>query len=350
LPAECIFLSTQLALTESSLPEYLRRIGLFEPSDRIRVERAGDGNINWVRRAFSPGGKSFIVKQARPALERFPEYQVSTERLVFEARYFELARAFDEARTCPGIHAFLERDRVLVLEDLGAAERLDRALLRGAPGRDAAATLGAFLGRVHAGTRGADLVERFRNQEMQRLHGDHIFRLPLEANDFPLPPRIRERADLLGGDERLRAVAAECYSRYLRPEGALVHGDVQAGNVLLTGRGPVLLDAEIAHVGDPAFDVGTLVAHLALPAVAKGAAAEALASISSAWRAYAEAHGPGALAGFPSVTRYAGLELLRRTIGAARLEAVASDDAGLRVIDTAVDWILSPREHAEALA
>ena len=342
-------MSTQLALTEASLPEYLREIGLFEATDEIRVEKAGDGNINWVRRAYSPGGKSYIVKQARPALERFPEYQVSTERLVFEARYFELARCFDEARTCPTIHGFREKDRVLVLEDLGDAERLDRALLRGERAEDAATTLGGFLGRVHAATRRPELVDRFQNQEMQRLHGDHIFKLPLEANEFPLPPRIREKADALGRDERLRSVATETYARYLRPEGALVHGDVQAGNILLTDRGPVLLDGEIAHIGDPAFDLGTLVAHLALPALAGESLPEALPSISAAWAAYQKAHGAEALPEFRSVTRYAGLELLRRTIGAARVEAVASDDAGLRVIEAAMDWILTPRERPEAL-
>jgi uncharacterized protein with PhoU and TrkA domain len=38
--------------------------------------------------------------------------------------------------------------------------------------------------------------------------------------------------------------------------------------------------------------------------------------------------------------RYAGFELVRRTIGAARLAAVAEDDAGLRVLARGRAWAL----------
>jgi 5-methylthioribose kinase len=342
--------SRQLQLSESSLPDYLRRIGLFDACAEIRVEKAGDGNINWVRRASAPGVRSLVVKQARPALERFPEYQVDTERLIFEARYLEAVRPFDTSRICPAVHGFQEADRVLVLEDLGAAERLDHMLARGGDATPAAEALGAFLGRVHHGTwRDPGLAARFANHAMQRLHGEHIFVLPLAANDFPLPPRLRERAVALAADAELRRIAAACYARYLTPEGSLLHGDVQAGNVLLAERGPVLLDAEIAHVGDPAFDVGTLLAHLALPAIARGEPRRAAPAANAAWRAWSDAFAEDARPPFASAARYAGLEMLRRTIGAARVAPVEEDEAGLRVLDAAVGWIRTPPAEPGAL-
>jgi len=358
LPQECTLVDPQLVLTEANLPDYLRKLGIFEAFEEIRVEKAGDGNINWVRRASARGdasaeGKSYIIKQARPALERFPEYHAPTERLLFEARYYELARPFDVGRVCPAIHGFDEQNRVLVLEDLGDAERLDHRLDRGTVGLDAVRSLAQFLGHVHARTRGdGSLVARFQNGPMQELHGDHIFRLPLEGNEFALPGRTRARADALALDPALLATAREAHSRYLTPEGALVHGDVQAGNILLvagTTEHPKLLDAEIAHVGDPAFDVGTFVAHLALPRVARGRAAEALPAVQASWLAYASAHGSAGLPAFAQVARYAGFEMLRRTIGAARVDSVADDDAGVRVIEAAVSWILTPPDRPEAL-
>ncbi|MDJ0785539.1 MAG: phosphotransferase [Myxococcota bacterium] len=352
-------MSAQLVLNDTNLPDYLRNLGLFEAFEEVQVEKAGDGNINWVRRASSRAvaggesleGKSYVIKQARPALERFPEYQAPTERLVFEARYYELARAFDHDHVCPAIHGFDSDNRVLVLEDLGSAERLDVRLARGAASPVTAARLAAFLGRVHAGTRDdPSLSARFENGPMRELHGEHIFRLPLQANDFPLPTATRARADALAGDEALVRTAEAAYARYGEPRGALVHGDVQAGNVLLPEEEqPKLLDAEIAHVGDPAFDLATLVAHLALPRVAAGDAAASSESVETAWDAYAEAHGKAALCDFPDVARYAGLEMLRRTIGAARVPCVESDEAGLRVIDAALCWILTPPERASEL-
>lgn len=330
-------MDAQQPLTDDGVADYLRSLGLAGRDETVRVEPAGDGNINWVRRAtvLGPRARSYVLKQARPALERFPQYQAPTERIVCEARYLERVRAWDPEAICPQVHRFDERNRVLVLEDLGQAERLDRALARGEDVAGALAALARFLGRVHAATGGdAGLVAAFPNEPMQRLHGDHIFALPYQPNDFPLPPRTAERAAQLREDADLRIAAARAYARYLTPAGALVHGDVQAGNVLLPGGGVKLLDAEIAHVGDPAFDIGMLLAHALLPAAAGGRAASTRPALSRCWAAYAEAHGTARLPSSDDALRYAGFELLRRTIGAARVAAVADDAAGLRVVDT----------------
>lgn len=328
-------------LEESNVSKYLQDQHWLAPGEGASVEPVGDGNINWVRRARLPNGRRLVLKQARPALERFPEYRVSTERLVFEARYYEVTAPFDRDRVRPEVLHFDARNRVLLLEDLGSAERLDHALARGADVADALARLARFLGRVHSGTRGASLASRFANDEMQRLHGDHIFHLPYRENDFPLSAALRARAESIWRDAALVASIDACHRRYLEPRGALVHADVQGGNVLLAPRGPVLLDAEIAHVGDPAFDVGVLLAHVWLPAIARRDVASAGSLARRTWRAYAEAHGSGAPP-YAEVMRYAGIELLRRTLGAARVPAVERDEAGLAVVETGIAWVREP--------
>ncbi len=349
MPTGCARVREQLRLGEGNTASYLARRGLLEPGEEAALEAAGDGNINWVRRVrVLPHGRSLVLKQARPALERFPEYQVTTERIVFESRYYEVARESDLDGVLPRVLDFDEGERVLILEDLGTAARLDEALGRGESGLPAAQALGRFLGRVHATTRGKPgLTERFDNDAMRRLHGDHIFLLPFRENSFPLSPRLRERALQVWKEAPLAARAEAAYARYLTAKDALVHGDVQAGNVLLTASGPKLLDAEIAHMGDPAFDVGTLVAHLCVDAIASRR--PNLGLVSAAWSAYREAAGPAELR-FEDVARYAGIELLRRTIGAARLRAVERDESGLRVLETAVRWILRSPASCEALA
>jgi 5-methylthioribose kinase len=330
----------QARLSEENLAAYLARVGLISPGEAVFVAPLGDGNINWVRR-FRSGGSARVVKQARSALERFPQYQVSTERIVFEARYYEEVKRFDHEGVCPRILFFDAAERVLVLEDLGDAERLDAALDRGADVASAAAALGAFLGRVHAGTRAGDLASRFANDEMRRLHGDHVFLLPYRPNDFPLSPRLRARAEEIRADAAIVERIDAAYARYLEPRGALVHGDVQAANVLLAPGGPKLLDAEIAHVGDPAFDLGQLVAHLLLPGLARGEPDPGRGAAEAAWTAYARAFGPAHPA-FDEAALYAGIELLRRTLGAARVPAVTSDAAGLAVVAAGLRLVRNP--------
>jgi aminoglycoside phosphotransferase (APT) family kinase protein len=48
----------------------------------------------------------------------------------------------------------------------------------------------------------------------------------------------------------------------LATDASLVHGDFSPKNVLLHGNRMVLLDHEVAHFGDPAFDIGFAMAHL----------------------------------------------------------------------------------------
>ncbi len=326
-------MTPELHLAEDNLLEYLRNSGQLGAGEEARIEPVGDGNINWVRRVRA-GERSLVVKQARPALERFPEYQASTERLLQEARFYEVVAEIDADAVCPRVLWLDEAARVLVLEDLGDCERLDAALARGADVGAAAATLARFLARVHGHTRDPALARRFANHEMRALHGAHIYRLPFEDNDFPLSAAVRARAASLRDDAALLARIAALEARYFGDGECLIHGDVQPANVLLAASGPKLLDAEIAHFGDPAFDVGQLLGHLLLPRAAAGDAPHATPLLRDSWRAYREAAtSPPPL---EHVAGHAGVELLRRALGAARVPAVAEDAASLRVVDCGV--------------
>jgi 5-methylthioribose kinase len=343
LHAACPPVSAQVAFRDADLPGYLVKLGLFDPGEPLAVEPAGEGNINWVRRVRSSARpRSFVVKQARPALERFPEYRVSTERIVFEARWYATVAPFDAGGVCPRVHRFDAEQKLLVLEDLAPAEPLAELLARGADASEPAACLGALLGAVHAGTRDAALASRFANGEMQRLHGDHIFVLPFRENDFPLTPALHSRARALTAERELVGRIDAAYVRYLEPRGALLHGDVQPTNVLVADGAPKLLDAEIAHVGDPAFDVGQLAGHLWLRALARGDAGAARPAVGALWQAYRRAAGDAPGFAFEDAMLYAGIELLRRTLGAARIPEVARDEVGLRVVEVARACVLSP--------
>ncbi len=336
-------MSEQIPFSEADLPGYLAALGLLTPGELTVVEPAGDGNINWVRRVRSTTReRSFIVKQARPALERFPEYRVSTQRIVCEARWYETVARFDREGICPRVHHFDPERKALVLEDLAGAEPLDALLARGGDAARAAASLGRFLGAVHAGTRDPALAVRFSNSEMRHLHGEHIFALPFRGGNFPLSPAVERRARAITADADLLRRIDTAYARYRELALVLVHGDVQPTNVLVAASGAKLLDAEIAHLGDPAFDVGQLAGHLWLRALARGDARAAAPAVSALWASYSAAHDGAPPFVLRDALVHAGIEMLRRTLGAARIPELSRDEVALRAIDAGRAWVLAP--------
>jgi 5-methylthioribose kinase len=229
------------------------------------------------------------------------------------------------------------------MEDLGDATHLERALLDGAEVEAPLDRLGRFLGRVHAATRpaAAELAPRFRNDDMRALHGEHIFTLPFEPNDFPIPESLRGAALGLLDDAQLRPRIRDLRSRYYGSASALVHGDVQGTNVLLQEGRPRLLDAEIAHVGDPAFDLGVARAHVEFHLALRAESSSSRAGLRALLEGY---RAGGGTAGTVERARgYAGVEMLRRTLGAARLPWLGETEAGMAVVRRAAA-LLSGRD------
>jgi 5-methylthioribose kinase len=228
-------------LDDRSLPAYLKARGVPGLVGELSVEPAGEGNINFVRRVRGMGGGSVVVKHARPTLERFPEYSVTQERLCFERRYAEVVEelAPEVALLLPRVIDFDEELPAIVMEDLGDAPHLERLLLDDAALAEPLFELGHFLGRVHTASApcARELVPRFANDELRSLHGEHIFTLPFEPNEFPIPDAVRQEAcSLLASGTALKRIRALRRSYYESAE-VLVHGDVQGTNVLVRGPG-----------------------------------------------------------------------------------------------------------------
>lgn len=124
-------------------------------------------------------------------------------------------------------------------------------LLGGRVDPEAARQVGDLVGRLHAASAADDEAPaRFATDEnFDALRIEPIFRATAE-----LHPDLRGHLDRLA--ERTTETGL-----------AVVHGDVSPKNILLGAGGPVILDAECAWFGDPAFDVAFCVNHLLMKSV-----------------------------------------------------------------------------------
>jgi 5-methylthioribose kinase len=203
----------------------------------------------------------------------------------------------------------------LVLEDLGvAADYTD--LYRAATLHEAdAATLAHWLSRLHSLCVGEADHRRLSNLPLRRLNHEHVFRLPLVAqNGLDLDvvtPGLREVADGLAEDRALVAGVVELGELYLAeavPRASLLHGDFFPGSWLRTDSGPAVIDPEFAFFGPAEWDVGVMLAHLRLASQPRGV----LAAVESTY-------GPPDGFSWALAERFAAVEVIRRLIGVAQL-------------------------------
>lgn len=114
---------------------------------------------------------------------------------------------------------------------------------------------------------------------------------------------------------------------------ALVHGDYSPKNVLVHKGRLVLLDHEVAHLGDPAFDLGFSLAHLLSKARHLPAHQEALAAGASRYlAAYRTALGDVAwgVELEPRAVRHTLACLLARARGRSQLEYLSANEKDLQ--------------------
>lgn len=136
-----------------------------------------------------------------------------------------------------------------------------------------AAEVGHLLGRLHAATAHSPAVgHQFESRAaFLRLRAEPVFTGGAAAN-----PECAW--------ELRRREAAVATART-----ALVHGDLGPDNILVGQRGPVLLDADCAHFGDPMVDVATLLAGLQ---VRMAAHTQHRADLAACWDAFQGSYFP----------------------------------------------------------
>jgi aminoglycoside phosphotransferase (APT) family kinase protein len=204
-----------------------------------------------IFRAELPSGV-ICVKRALPRLKVAADWRVPVERNRWEVEWMRVAGGI-----VPGaVPTILGEDReagAFAMAWLPPEEfPIWKSLLAdGTADASMAAAVGDVLGRIHAGTADrTDIAARFRTDVLF-----HAIRL-----DPYLMATAKVHADLA---PRLHAlVAATATNRRV-----LVHGDFSPKNILIGAASPVILDAECAWFGDPAFDLAFVLNHLLLKGV-----------------------------------------------------------------------------------
>jgi aminoglycoside phosphotransferase (APT) family kinase protein len=230
-----------------ALIDALRSMELLAPGDTPRVTPIGGAAKGRVLRV-ELGWGTVCVKRAE-ADRADAEYRLAADGLDAEVRWLKMAQNVVPG-CAPAVLGSTAAGAAFAMEYLAAEEfPLWRARLAGGNVEPwIGAELGHLLGRIHAASAGSSAV-------MAHFGSRHTFEA-LRAG--PLFARAAQRHPDCAWELR-RVESMLSTSRV-----ALVHGDLRPDNLLVGPRGPVLLDADLAHFGDPMVDVASFLAELML--------------------------------------------------------------------------------------
>lgn len=268
-----------VTLSPDTAVAYLRERGLL-CDECASATPLGGGVSNRVVRV-EDSERALVLKQPLANLAVDDDWPADVMRVHNEAA---AARAYAAVIDAAGLNDVRvpdvlfedEREHVVGFEWVPDAAMWKRKLLDGYVEIEIARSLGRFLGTAHRHTS--------TNDELRERFADDT---PFEQ--LRVAPYHRTTA------ERHPEVADEIRAeieRVLGVDRTLVHGDYSPKNVLVADDVRWLLDFEVAHWGDPAFDTAFMLNHLFIKSIHVKARQSACIDAAFAfWRAYCAASG-----------------------------------------------------------
>ena len=257
---------------------------------------------------ITAGDKRFVVKRALAKLRVSSDWFADTCRNQTEREWLAYAARVVPRNVPRIIYASAENDW-FAMEFIGDQHVTWKSeLLEGVARIETARMIGKVLGQLHASSWGnTELAKQFDTSANFR-------ELRLAPYFITAAERVPELAPMvLSSTEQLE-----------RTQLALVHGDFSPKNLLVTRDRVIVLDAEVAWFGDPAFDAAFLINHLLLKGLlhsSSRAKEDIVGLVVDFWNAYAAALGKNAGAGLEArVVRLTLCLLLARVHGKSPVE------------------------------
>ncbi len=327
----------------SDINVQVRKLGWIS-SDIIRLEPAGEGNMNRTLRADLASGRSIVLKQAVDHVAKYPHIPAPIERARVEAEFYTVIESYrDLAVSMPQFIGYDAENHLLCLKFLdGCCDFVDiyspdkiaddqRAALM-----TTIEKLLIWLSRLHLVMPPTTFPE---NRAMRELNHAHIFDLPLRRETHSeigtqFGPKTKSLADHISRDTGLHSQVRTLGELYLGHSGCdsqpvMLHGDFYPGSWLRDDNGLVyVIDPEFAFVGPAEFDIGVFMAHLTFAGFNQEEITHALNNYAAA------------LSFDPKLAwRFAGIELLRRLLGVAQLPVVEDDLVKSAWLTCAREWL-----------
>ena len=307
--------------------EYLHEKQWLKPQSQIvNVIRLPGGNMNFSLKISHDSGEIFI-KQGRPWVEKYPQFEAPWGRTSLEADFYLCTRGAALIRDAMpefiGIDPELQVLATQWIADTTEASSIYTEQSGSQFLRQHSEFLLSYLAALN-GSEVKKLEGRFDQNPLKPLNSFHIFDYPFQEEQLQAAETASEQKLDWLRDARFTEVRDEMKADYLGTGDHFLHGDFYPGSLMIKESRPVVIDPEFCMMGRSEFDAGNLFGHLIL-AGAKSSEIE----IEWSGSRYFQSLDLGYL------KKTAGIEILRRILGVAKVREFKSPEAFAALIESA---------------
>ena len=257
---------------------YLRAAGHVAMDESPTFTTLPGGVSSRTVRVERPGRPAWVLKQSLAKLRVAVDWYSDPARIHREALGMRWLTQLAPPSSIPSLVFEDHQQHLLAMQAVPQPHcNWKTALLAGDLDVEHVRQFGHLLGTIHR--RGAQC-----RSEIASVFDDRSFfeSLRIEPYYAYTASQVPESAQFMG--DVIRAVRARRFT--------LVHGDYSPKNVLIHEGRLVLLDHEVIHFGDPAFDLGFSLAHFLSKAhYVEAQRGEFTSAAETYWRAYRESLG-----------------------------------------------------------
>jgi len=258
-------------LDESSVISYLTERKLLQADSYLgnATVEVLTGGVSCVVLAVASDEREIVVKQALPELKTKAKWVADQRRAIVEAEAMRIYQSITP-ESVPELLDCDEANFTLTMSRLpNTCTNWKQNMLEGRIHPEMGEKLGKILATWHNATAVDEAIKaKFMEGELfEQLRVSPFYRAVAAKNP------------------NLQAVIKSLIEEITAEKIALVHGDFSPKNILATSdHSPIVLDFEVAHTGNPVFDLGFICAHLLCKTIRTNNSGEKEALISTANR------------------------------------------------------------------
>lgn len=265
--------STYFLMEEKDVLEYVKELDFFESTAELFCKEIGDGNLNYVFRVVDEKNKkSIIVKQAGNTARISDEFKLSTDRNRIESEILILEDKLTNGLV-PKVHKYDSIMNCCVMEDLSDYTIMRTALLSHETFPLFADHITTFMVNTllltsdlvmdHKEKKG--MVKNYINPELCEISEDLVYSEPFnnyKNRNEVFPPNVDFVEKEIYSDKLLGLEMAKLKFEFMNHAQALIHGDLHTGSIFIKQNSTKVIDPEFAFYGPMGYDIGNVIANL----------------------------------------------------------------------------------------